>query len=150
MTTGQPNQPEQSVSPLTQDDRNWLQEQRAAIESRFIKSPEVAQVFATTEGKLTLIHEVLKHESYTADHADELQQLGVILGDAFVQEFGMEWIVYEDEGGRDLALNVPESSVTLFPITTILKRILANEEFDVFGYFNAVAAHLDEIINEAD
>ena len=41
----------------------------------------------------------------------KLQCLGVALGDALVQELSMLWVTVEDEYGRDLAIELPGTSV---------------------------------------
>ncbi len=74
----------------------------------------------------------------------ELQCMGIVLGDAFVQEMKMEWVVVEDSYGRDPAVRMPGTSVIVFPLTMISKRIEAGEDVDVFDLFNGLAAMVDE------
>lgn len=70
----------------------------------------------------------------------ELQCLGIVLGDVFVQDAGFHWIMVEDEHGRDPAIKFQDTSVLLFPLTMISKRIERGETVDVFDLYNGVAA----------
>lgn len=53
----------------------------------------------------------------------ELQCLGIVLGDAFVQELKMEWVMVEDDGGRDPAVQPAGTTIILYPLTMISKRV---------------------------
>jgi hypothetical protein len=46
-----------------------------------------------------------------------------VLGDVFVQEMKMEWVMVEDYSGRDPAVRLPGTTIILFPLTMISKRI---------------------------
>lgn len=74
-----------------------------------------------------------------------MQCLGIVLGDAFVQELKVEWVAVEDGSGRDPAVRLPGTSVILFPLTMISKCIERGDKVDVFDLFNAVAAKVEEI-----
>jgi hypothetical protein len=57
----------------------------------------------------------------------------------------MEWVMVEDEHGRDPAVRLPSTSIIFFPLTMISKRIERGEKVDVFDLFNGVAAKVEEI-----
>ena len=44
---------------------------------------------------------ILDAKAIQPEQTYELQSLGIVLGDAFVQELGMVWAMVEDEHGRD-------------------------------------------------
>ena len=69
----------------------------------------------------------------------KFQCLGIALGDAFVQKFGMEWIMVDDDSGRDPAVRIPGTTVVLFPLTMISKRVERGEAVNVLELFNGVA-----------
>ena len=71
--------------------------------------------YKTTAGKLGTICAVLQGGVFKPEQTYELQCLGIILGDAFVQELGMAWIIVEDDYGRDPAVRMPGTSVILSP-----------------------------------
>ena len=51
----------------------------------------------------------------------------------------------EDEYGRDPCLVVDGTSIMLFPLTMISKRIERGEEVDVFDIFNALADDVEKL-----
>jgi hypothetical protein len=57
----------------------------------------------------------------------------------------MEWVMVEDEHGRDPAVRLPKTSIILFPLTMISKRIERGEKVDVFDLFNGVATKVQEM-----
>ena len=62
--------------------------------------------------------------------------MGVALGDALVQEvLELSWVAVEDEFCRDPALRWLETSITVFPLTAISKRIEDDVEVDVYELF---------------
>ena len=135
---------EQRITELSVAEREQLDRQRSEIEGLLGDDAENHRKFAKAAGKLGTIRAVLDAEMFRADQTYELQCLGVVLGDAFVLELGMEWVSVEDEYGRDPAVRVPATGILLFPLTMISKRIERGEAVDVFDLFNGVAAMVDE------
>ena len=88
---------------------------------------------------------ILDAKAFKPSQTYELQCLGIVLGDAFVQEMKMEWVMVEDKDGRDPAVRLPGTSIILYPMTMISKRIERGEKVDVFNLFNGVAAKVDEM-----
>ena len=82
------------------------------------------------------------------DQTYELQSMGVVLGDVFVQDMGFHWIVVEDESSRDPAVQYKNTSIILYPLTMISKRIERGEEVDVFELYNGVAAEAENLIKK--
>lgn len=139
-----PTQPEQTVTALTDADAKRLQDQRAAVE-KHLGNEDSRKKYETAAGKLGTIRAVLKAGVFKREQANELQCLGVVLGDAFVQELGMEWIIVQDEHGRDPAVRMPNTKIIVYPLTMISKRVERGEEVDVFALFNAVAAQVESV-----
>ena len=139
---------EQTVTPPSAADAARLTEQRAVCE-KYLGDDASRANYATPAGKLGLLRALLAHRIFRPDQTYELQCLGVVLGDALVQELGLRWMMVEDDAGRDPALQLPGTSVLLFPLTMLAKRIERGEEVDVFHLFNGVAAKVDEL-READ
>lgn len=138
-----PTQPEQRITALTEADQQRLRDQRAIIE-KYLGNEDSKQKYKTAAGKLGTIRAVLQAGIFKPDQTYELQCLGIILGDAFVQELGMEWIMVEDEYGRDPAVRMPNTSIILYPLTMISKRVERGEQVDVFELFNGIAALVEE------
>jgi len=139
----QMTQPEQTVTGLTQEDEARLAEQRAVIEAYL--SDDSREKYKTTVGKVGTIRAILEADVFQPDQTYELQCLGVVLGDAFVQELEMEWVMVEDEYGRNPAARLPGTSIILYPLTMISKRIERGEKVDVFDLFNGIADQVDEL-----
>ena len=64
-------------------------------------------------GKLGTIRAILQAGVFNREQTYELECLGVVLGDAFVQDMGMEWIMVEEEHGRDPAVRLRETTIIL-------------------------------------
>lgn len=139
-----PSEPQQKVSALSAGDENALREQRAVVE-RYLGNDDSKEKYKKAAGKLGTIRALLQAGVFKPNQTYELQCLGIVLGDAFVLELGMEWVMVEDEYGRDPAVRVPKTSIILFPLTMISKRVEQGEQVDVFDVFNGVAAQVDQL-----
>src|SRR5215813_11968176 len=109
---------EQFISELTDGDVAALAEQRSLVES-YLGDEESKRKYQKPVGKLGLLRALLENNVLTPEQTYELQSMGVVLGDAFVQEMGMEWIVVEDSFGRTPALRYPNTTIIIYPITMI-------------------------------
>lgn len=134
----------QKITALTEADQKRLGDQRAVIE-KFLPDDSSRQNYQKAAGKLGIIRAILDRNLFKPTQTYELQCLGIVLGDAFVQELKMEWVMVEDEHGRDPAVRLPKTSIILFPLTMISKRIERREKVDVFDIFNGVAAKVEEM-----
>jgi hypothetical protein len=133
----------QKITPLPEADQQRLREQRAVVE-QYLSSEGSKRAYQTTSGKVNAIHAFLEAGVFKPNQTYELQCLGVVRGDAFVQELDMEWIMVEDEYGRDPAVQMPGTSIILYPLTMISKRVERGEQVDVFDLFNRIAADVEE------
>jgi hypothetical protein len=138
------NKIEQKISELTDADNKRLADQRAVVE-KYLGDEDSRRKYRTAAGKLGTIRAVLQAGALKREQTYELQCLGVVLGDAFVQELGMEWVMVEDEHGRDPAVRMPKTSIILYPLTMISKRIERGDQVDVFELFNGLAAQVEEL-----
>ena len=136
---------EQSILALTDDDDKRLDDQRAVV-TRYL-TDESRPNFATAPGKLGTLRALLEAEVFEPDQTYELQSMGIVFGDVFVQDMGFSWIMVEDEYGRDPAIRYQETSIILFPLTMISKRVERGEQVDVFNLYNGVAAIAQERID---
>ena len=138
--------PEQVISELNNDFRDRLDAQRAVVRVHLGNDPENLRKFDSAAGKLGTIRAILDADTYSADDTYELQCLGIVLGDAFVQDMGMQWVIVTDEYGTDPALRDPNSrSILIYPLTMISKRIERGEQVDVFDLFNGIAAEIEQM-----
>ena len=56
----------------------------------------------------------------------------------------------EDQYGRDPALKYKDSSIIIFPLTMISKRVEKGEQVDVFALFNDTAAKVEDLLGQDD
>ena len=133
----------QKITPLTEDDQKRLREQRAVVE-KYVADDVSRQKYLTAAGKLGTIRALLDEKVFKPNQTYELQCLGIVLGDAFAQELKMEWVMVEDESGRGPAVRLPDTTIILYPLTMISKRVERGEKVDVFDLFNWAAAQVEE------
>lgn len=139
-------QPEQTISELDEEFRQRLETQRSVVKAHLGDDPENLRKFNTAAGKVGTIRAILDAGIYSVDDTYELQCLGIVLGDAFVQDMGMQWVIVTDEYGTDPALRDPNSrSILLFPLTMISKRIERGEQVDVLDLYNGVANEIEQM-----
>lgn len=135
----------QTVSTLTDDDLERLKNQRAIV-TRYLDEDGLKK-FETAPGKLGTLRALLDASIFQPEQTYEMQSMGVVFGDVFVQDMGFHWIMVEDEYGRDPAIKYQDTSVLLFPLTMISKRIERGETIDVFDLYNGLAALAREKID---
>lgn len=139
----------QKVSLPKPADLERFATQRAVIE-RFLADDDSRQKYKKAVGKLGTLRGLLALNKFKPDQTYELQCMGIVLGDAFVQELGMEWIMVEDEHGTDPAVRVPDTTVIIYPLTMISKRVERGETVDVFDLFNGITDQIDQLKGVAD
>jgi hypothetical protein len=139
---------EQRITALNESDQKRLRDQRAVVE-RYLGSEDSKEKYRTAAGKLGTVRAFLQGEVFKPDQKYELQCLGIVLGDVFVQDMGMEWIMVEDEYGRDPAVRLPNTTIILYPMTMISKRIERGEKIDVFELYNGTAAQVEALKDKA-
>jgi Domain of unknown function (DUF3806) len=125
---------EQKIDPLSEDDVQHAEKQRNWVRGHYVV--ESQHKYETIDGKLTLIQRILDAGWIEPTETWKLQSLGITFGDALKQRIGMEWVAVEDEFGRTPSLQLPGSSVILFPLTTISKRIERGESVNVQELFD--------------
>ena len=102
-----------------------------------------------THQDLELIQRVLDHGLVEPEATYTLQAFGLAFGRVFLNEFpDYDWWMVEDEHGRDPAIRYKETSLLVFPMTMISKRIEDGDPFDVPELFDGLAKQLAELIQE--
>ena len=146
---GTPEAPatQQEVSLPSPEDLQRLSEQRAVLE-RYLDDDDSRTKYQKAAGKLGLLRTLLAQKVFKPTQTYELQCMGIVLGDAFVQDLGMEWVTVQDEYGTDPAVRLPGTSVIIYPLTMISKRVERGEQVDVFDLFNGVASEVERMKRE--
>lgn len=104
--------------------------------------------YQSIEGKLRLLDTILRNKWINPDETLKLQCLGVTFGDALAQHLGLTWVAVEDDYGRDPALILEGSSLRVFPLTSISKRIERGDDVDVYQLFEEACATIGRIQSE--
>lgn len=134
---------EQRVESPTSEDLARIEAQRDWVRNHFV--PESQPLYQEYDQKLHLLDTILKSDWLQPSETWKLQSLGITLGDAFVQRCGFEWVAVEDEFGRDPALRLPGTTIILFPLTMISKRIERGETVNVYELIDGVVAKIAEV-----
>jgi len=134
---------DQKFEPLNPDDIADLEAKRTWVRGHY---DEVARgKYDTLDGKLRLLDAILQNKWIAPDETLKLQCLGVTFGDALAQRLGLTWVAVEDDFGRDAALTLDGTSIRVFPLTLISKRIERREEVDVYGLFEQVCSMIERL-----
>ena len=135
---------DQRITFPEKGDWQRLLDQRTLIE-RMIADESDRENYETPSGKLALLNAILKQTVFSPTDTYELQCMGVVLGDAFVQGLGLEWVIVEDSYGRDPALRMPGTSIIIYPLTMISKRLEREKAIDVIELFGVLAEEIEQM-----
>jgi Domain of unknown function (DUF3806) len=138
---------DQRVLPLEGELAADVQAKRRWILGHYERDPDAS--YATIEAKLLLLHTILSNDWVERTETVKLQALGVAFGDALAQQLGLTWVAIEDEYGCDAALVLEGTSVKVFPLTSISKRVEAGEPVDVRVLFSNACSTIRRIANDA-
>jgi len=134
---------EQTITELDAGTLAQLDQQRAWVAERAETEAGIAGTGADAAIRLQQVDAVLA-AGVEASATWELQALGVVLGDALAERLGVEWVVVEDEYGRDPALLAGPGPVLVFPQTMISKRVERGESVRAIELFLTVCRGVAE------
>lgn len=137
---------EQKFEPLNASDIADIEAKRTWVRDHY--DEEARCHYETLEGKLRLLDTILKSKWIAPNETLKLQCLGVTFGDALSQKFGLRWFAVEDEYGRDPALGVDGTTIRVFPLTSISKRVEQGEEVDVYDLFENACSTIERLKHE--
>jgi hypothetical protein len=126
----------QKIEALAPADVEYVERQRTWVRDHY--EPDARHQYDTVEGKLQLLDTIIRSDWIEPSETWKLQSLGIALGDAIAQQTGLCWVAVEDQHGRDPALRYQNTSLVVFPLTMISKRIERGETVDVHELFNGV------------
>ncbi len=137
----------QRVLPLDGDLAADVQAKRRWVLGHYEREPEAS--YATVEAKLQLLDTILTNGWVEPTETVKLQALGVTFGDALAQQLGLTWVAIEDEYGCDAALILEGTSVKVFPLTAISKRVEAGETVEIRELFAAACSTIRRVSHDA-
>ncbi len=92
---------------------------------------------------------IIESKQIPVENTKELQSFGIILGKVFVNETpDYDWWIVNNEYGKDVCIRYKETSLLIFPLTIISKRIEDGELFDVVKLYRLLMVDLERIKNE--
>jgi hypothetical protein len=109
------------ISELTPTDQQYMGQQRRLIDD-LARVELGSQINGNTTHDLNVLQRLLDRGLVQSQQTQELQAMGIILGDLLAAELDMHWVVYEDSIGRSRALRYRQSEEYLFPVTMISRR----------------------------
>ena len=127
---------EQKIEALAEEDAARVEKQRNWVRDHY--DPESLHLYDTLEGKLRLLDTILKENWIESTETWKLQSLGINFGDALAQKMDLVWVAVEDKRGRDPALHDRGTTIVMFPLTAISKRVERGEIVDVRELFENV------------
>lgn len=133
----------QTIRDLSKEMTLRLESQRKWVRDHYENN--AFEIYNTLNGKLKLLDIIIKSNWINKTEKLKLQCLGITLGDALVQDLGFNWIEIEDEHGVDPAIKYGNTSLILFPLTMISKRIENDEFVDIFKLFEQLKLMVIEL-----
>jgi hypothetical protein len=113
------------ISDLGYLDKQYMQQQRDTIND--LASRNFGNGFNGDTGHdIDLLQRMLDRKVVLPSQTQELQAMGIILGDLLANDLDLQWVVYEDKLGRSRALRYRQAEEYLFPVTMIARRREAN------------------------
>ena len=139
--------PDQKIEPPTEKDIESIA--MGVVHAGQVIEQALGEDLTGTTADLDLIQRVLDRGVVEPEATYTLQALGLAFGRTFLNEFpDYDWWMVEDEYGRDPAIRYKETSLLVFPMTMISKRVEDGEEIDINELFDGLAKQLSELIEE--
>lgn len=139
---------EQVVTLPSVEDTERIESQRRWVREHFDEGAR--HLYEHRDEKLRLLQAIIDAGGIQASETVKLQSLGITLGDALVQELSLEWVMVEDEYGRDPAIRKPGTTVIAFPLTMISKRIERGESVSIRDLFDGVVEHVRRLASDRE
>jgi hypothetical protein len=98
-----------------------------------------------TESDIPWLQRILDDELLEPSQAWELQSLGLAFGSVLCESLAVDWIMVEDEYGRDPALQYTDTSLILYPLTMISKRVEGSQSIDLQRFHDDLKSQVEEL-----
>ena len=127
-----------SSSSLSNGTTYCISRQRAFVHA-LARRLDLSPTFSGDVTDLQLLQKVVDAKVLSPNQTWELQSLGIVLGDVFAKQFGLRWVIVEDEYGRDPALRFMSTSNLVFPLTMISKRVEDGTPVDLHAIYEGIS-----------
>ncbi|GMO62551.1 MAG: hypothetical protein Ta2A_09250 [Treponemataceae bacterium] len=135
---------EQIIREISEEMSQRIEKQRNWVKEHY--DQESQHKYDTIDGKIHLLQGIIENEYYSKNDTIELQSLGITFGDILSQQLSLNWIEVEDKYGIDPALRYKNTSILLFPLTMISKRIENDEQVNIKELFDGISNKVNEMI----
>lgn len=129
-------------------DLDRISKQRAVVDAA------TRSLYATSlpggKGDLAVLQRLVDDQVFRPDQTYELQSLGIVLGQVLALHPDLSWVTVQDDYGTDPALRYKTTSILVFPLTMISKRVEDGREVEVEYLYEATLTHVREVEYEAD
>lgn len=98
---------------------------------------------------LALLQRLVDDQVFRPEQTYELQSLGIVLGQVLAGHPDFSWVTVQDEYGTDPALRYKATSILVFPLTMISKRIEEGREVDVEDLYASTLTHVRGLEGES-
>lgn len=136
------------VLPLNFLNEQFLKKQRNRVE--VLSRRHFGKNLGQGEKNIDTLQRMIAEDILEKTDTEELQALGVILGDAYVASHNkLSWRVYQDDLGKSHAVCIDDTKHCIFPITMLSRRIEVGTKPDVNRVykkgFDAIKQHLPKL-----
>jgi hypothetical protein len=139
---------DQKIGPLLQEDVTRLAEQYLRVE--VLAMDHLGRKMPGDDGNLDVVQELLDRRVFSPEATYDLQCLGIVLGMRLCHAVeGLDWAIVEDEYGRDPALRYLDTSILVFVLTIISKRVEDGTDVDVRDMFEQIPLRIAEMKERA-
>lgn len=138
---------DQKISAPTEDDLADLARRFLLVSQ--LAEKHVGKKLGKDDGDLELLQRILDARVLAVTDTFPLQCLGIVFGMLVIDAVdGLDWAVVEDEYGRDHAIRYHATSLLIFPMTMISKRVEAGDAVDVAELFEGVCTQIEAMKDE--
>lgn len=139
------DKPKFTVNELSYLDNQYMRSQRNLIED-IVRRSLGSSFTGDASFDLPVPQRLLSEGKVLPHQRQELQAMGIILGDLLATKLGMRWVVYEDDLGRSRALQLNETDNFLFPVTMVSRRIEAGNTTPVQAIYDKAIITISPLI----
>ena len=114
-------QQESHIEALGPGDFQFMDKQRASIDA-LARRHFGKRIRQQIQNDIEVLQALLDQNIVRSDQTLLLQAMGLVLGDLYVKQLGVHWVIYRDQFGRSRALQWHRDDHLLFPITMVSRR----------------------------
>jgi len=139
----------ETITEPSSADKEGLARQMVVVQDLLAERWPDARLHGTA-ADLVLLQRLLDSGRLKADQTYELQCVGIAFSVVLAKEAGLHWVIVEDGYGRDPTIQYRNSSLILFPLTMISKRVERGERVDLSRLSEALTTVIKQRGPQAD